>query len=172
MMSPSLLAFRELAVFATDSLDEVLEIILIGGARRGREDCVTGFGEPSLGICAAIILLGCGLSWRTGIFRNSSDFRAACRLLVVYVGGALEGCRLRIGAIGTGGVGSSIEDLRRAGASSSSKTVSCVRALKGRNGTLGCSRSPAGRFCSAATLSKLFTATEVPSNSALIATPI
>ncbi len=46
--------------------------------------------------------------------------------------GNREGWRLRTGMIGTGGVGRSLEDRRRAAISSSSKTVASVRVLIGR----------------------------------------
>ena len=45
--------------------------------------------------------------------------------------GRREGCRLRIGIMGTGGGGSNLEDRRRAAISSSSKTVASVRVLTG-----------------------------------------
>jgi hypothetical protein len=79
------------------------------------------------------------------MFRKSSDLRVVCRL---YFGGegktvasadaaaGLDGWRLRIGAMGKGGVGSSADDLRRAAISSSSKTVSWVMVLTGLKGTL------------------------------------
>lgn len=66
------------------------------------------------------------------MFKKSSDLRAEGR---VFFGGdgkvvalpeaaaGLDGCRLRIGAIGYGGVGSNADDLRRAAISSSSNIV-------------------------------------------------
>jgi hypothetical protein len=55
---------------------------------------------------------------------------------VSKVAARLDGWRLRIGATGTGGVGSNADDLRRAVVSSSSNTVSCVIVLTGLKGTL------------------------------------
>jgi hypothetical protein len=118
-----------------------------------------------------MILLGWGLSWRTGISKKSSDRRAACRaslfdcegnpMAVASPDARLEGCSLRIGATGTGGVGSKTDDLRRAVNSSSSKTVSCVMLLMGRKSILvrGC-------------LVLIRGSVDLPSSSALIATPI
>lgn len=68
--------------------------------------------------------------------RNNSERRDP-RLDDVFEGlvsfkGNRAGCKLRIGIIGTGGVGRSFEDRRRATISSSSKTVFSVRALIGR----------------------------------------
>jgi hypothetical protein len=106
--------------------------------------------------------------------RNSSERRPAGPVgrVVVNVGIVLEGWKARIGGIGTGGVGSNIEDRRRAGSSSSSKTVSCVIALTGRKGTLSCDGFLAGA-CSCLTASGAFLGTTgLLSSSALIAKPI
>lgn len=77
--------------------------------------------------------------------------------------GRREGWRLRIGMTGTGGVGRSFEDRRRAATSSSSNTVASVRVLTGRKCSsvtfcLGCLADLAGAG--------------QPSSSALMARPI
>lgn len=83
---------------------------------------------------------------------------------VVEVVGAFEGTRdgwrLRIGMTGTGGVGRSFEDRRRAAISSSSNTVRVLTGLKCSSVTfcLGCLADLAGAG--------------QPSSSALMATPI
>jgi hypothetical protein len=67
-----------------------------------------------------MILLGKGRSWRTGISRNSSERHTVRLDDVVEVDGAFEGAfkgrregwRLRIGMMGTGGVGRSFDDRR------------------------------------------------------------
>jgi hypothetical protein len=69
--------------------------------------------------------------------RKSSERRTTVRVeeLVDVEGaaeGRREGCRLRIGFTGIGGVGRSLDDLRRAASSSSSNTVASVRVLTGR----------------------------------------
>jgi hypothetical protein len=150
-----------------------VEVIWKGGARRGRDAGCGGCGEPFDGITVAMILLGCGLSCRTGMSRNSSDRRPVgpAGRVVVNVGIVLEGWRARIGGTGTGGVGNSMEDLLRGGASSSSKTVSCVIALTGRKGMLSCVGLLAG-ICWRGTASGAFLFTGLLSSSALIATPI
>lgn len=126
-----------------------------------------GAGEPVEDNPVATILLGWGLSWRTGMSRNNSE-RRTVRLedAVDVVGvfeGRREGCKLRIGMIGTGGEGRSFDDRRRAVTSSSSKTVFSVRVLTGRK----CS---AVTFCRG-WLDDLGGAGH-PSSSALMARPI
>lgn len=83
------------------------------------------------------------------------------------MGGDFDGCRVRIGGMGTGGMGSGTDDLRRAGTSSSSNTVSWVRALKGLIGVF----LPAA-FASWADFAGCFDTVDVSSSSALIAIPI
>jgi hypothetical protein len=58
MMSPALLASRELAVVALDSYEMAVEVIWKGGARRGRAAGCGGCGEPLDCIWAAIIRVG------------------------------------------------------------------------------------------------------------------
>lgn len=98
---------------------------------------------------------------------NNSERRTVRFEDVVDVVGAFEGrregWRLRIGTIGTGGVGRSLEDRRRVAISSSSKTVASVRVLTGRK----CSSVT---FC-LGWLVDLAGAGQ-PSSSALMATPI
>lgn len=77
--------------------------------------------------------------------------------------GRREGCKLRIGMTGTGGVGRSFEDRRRAAISSSSNTVASVRVLRG----LKCSSVTFCRGCFAD-----LAGAGHPSSSALMARPI
>lgn len=98
---------------------------------------------------------------------NSSERRPVRLDDVVEVVGAFdgrrEGWRLRIGMTGTGGVGRSFEDRRRAAISSSSNTVASVRVLTG----LKCSSVTFRLGC----LADLAGAGQ-PSSSALMARPI
>lgn len=102
----------------------------------GAASCGLGFGEPRDVAFTGVMRGGWVLECRTGMFKNSSGCCGiCCRVEGVRcgfpvgrnVGGGLEGCRARIGGIG--GVGNNLEDRRRAGRTSSSKTVSCVITL-------------------------------------------
>jgi len=122
---------------------------------------------------------------RTGIFRNNSGCCRICRVedsccscsVGRNAGGGLEGCRALVGGIGTGGVGKSFDDRRRARRSSSSKTVSCVRmlALLARFAMPTDLRKLLGLCCRSSALRGGcggLTFTDFPGNSALMARPI